>query len=325
MNNKDLNPSPPINRAMNNRIKAFLKKICMRRLYNAWQRSSSNVIKPTRKLIHLARQNKWQKFIDRCESHPQDATYQEMTPGNYVLHQVLRMGGGFVHVPNTGRAPVEAIRALIRAFPRALFDVDERGRSVLFVSNYNEWNAEVLELVIRSSMPASVKDLESCPGLDMLPRDIIQDHIVSYLPNMPLRSDCIGHNMLHSMIIHHADISRIQLLMKCCPKLAFSKTFTGRTPLHMACYCESKLQILKDLVKIHPEAVQMKDDCKRTPTQALLFNDRIPSAVKLHFISLLFEYGLRRSQFELIQNGIVDKKKLNPYLNGGYSRLLQIA
>ena len=53
--------------------------------------------KPAPKLLHLARQNKWNAFIKRCQTHPEDASYydKKCDPDfqmGYVLHHILRMG-----------------------------------------------------------------------------------------------------------------------------------------------------------------------------------------------------------------------------------------
>ena len=249
------------------------------------QNQFKNKRKATPKLLYLAQQKKWKAFIERCKSHPGDASYynEHRDPDlhlGYVLHYILRISQNSgkhplkqrydrsQHSDNDTEVPLDAIKAVIDAYPSALYHKNKFDRGLLFLSrNHCHWNVNVLEFLIKKYMPPSIDELQQCL---LLPRDVIKNHVLPYLPNMALDQDKIGHTVLHSMLIEEAGYDHIHTLLKLLPELATIKSASMRTPLHIACYCDASLNILNLLYDSHPSAIEMKDRSGKTPTEALL-------------------------------------------------------
>lgn len=248
--------------------------------------AKNNNRKATRKLLHLAQQNKWDSFTKRCKSHPEDASFYDKKKDpelhqGYVLHHILCRGEkdersmfyqNYMKRKKNyhSKVPLEAIRAVIDAYPSALYHKNNFDRGLLFlIKQNNNWDVNVLEMIIKKYMPPSIDELQKCLSL---PRELIQNYVLPYLPNMALDQDKIGHTALHSMIIQKVGYDYIHTLLKLLPELATIPSTSMRTPLHIACYCDADIKVVNTIHRAYPRAIEMKDRTGIKPTQALRIN-----------------------------------------------------
>lgn len=242
---------------MHKRITQVIKRN-VARLGTRITRREPVVYQPTKTLLLLAKKEKWNTFIKRCREHPDDAKFMEFGPGYTVLHGAIRVSS----------VPYEAIDAVMRAYPEAVYQRNDFGRTILFLNNYEQLQPRLYRLLLDRCTPPSIAVVCSALG-HQIPEDLVRANVLPFLPRVPLMQDCIGHTVLQSMIIHQAPIYMIQMLLEACPELIYTKTKSQRTPLHMACYCGASIEMLQLLIMVHPDALYMVDRSNRIPFEAL--------------------------------------------------------
>uniref|UniRef100_A0A7S2P7W7 Uncharacterized protein n=1 Tax=Leptocylindrus danicus TaxID=163516 RepID=A0A7S2P7W7_9STRA len=247
---------------MRKRIKEQLIRNVGRIIGTKSSRHSQSILCTPNKLSSI--KEKWNAFI-KCRKQPNEGASEFMEleeSGDAKLRRVIR-------APDV---PYEAVDAVMSAYPNAVFQRNNFGRTILFYNNYGRLHPRLLQLLLDRCTPLRAEVICSALG-HQIPEDVVRAHIRPFLPIVPLMHDRHGHTVLHYMIIYQAPTHIIQMLLESCPELIHKKTKSQRTPLHLACYCGVPIEMLKLLIKVYPDATITVDQSGRTPFEALLLHN----------------------------------------------------
>jgi len=173
----------------------------------------------------------WTGVIQRCQTHPEEASAYITTKG---LHGQLHFLP--LHKVCVLQPPLNVVKAIIAAFPDGPMSQDQDGWLPLHCACYYGAVNDIIGTLL-SAYPkaAQAKDNEG------------------------------GRNPLHYACIKHASVNTLQLLVRAYPKSLISKDDDGRLPIHYACSKGASPESIETLVASAPKSVGKRDDQGRFP------------------------------------------------------------
>lgn len=182
-------------------------------------------------LFQLILKKDWSGVIQRCQTHPEEASAYITTKG---LHGQLHFLP--LHKVCVLQPPLLVVKAIIAAFPDGPMSQDQDGWLPLHCACYYGAVDDIVATLL-SAFPkgAQAKDNEG------------------------------GRNPLHYACIKHASVSTLQLLIRAYPKSLISKDDDGRLPIHYACSKGASSDTIETLIASAPKSTGKRDDQGRFP------------------------------------------------------------